>query len=163
MVALAKEAFDRLMPTPNQIAQKKRDDVHVTAADLLRFAPESPITEAGLRLNINVAIQYIGAWLAGQGAVPIYNLMEDAATAEISRSQVWQWIRSTKGRLDDGRTISKAMVAAMIPEEMTKIRALLGDAFGDGRYDEAAAIVAGLVNSDTFTEFLTLPAYQRID
>ncbi|MGH8713251.1 MAG: malate synthase A, partial [Casimicrobiaceae bacterium] len=81
MVGLAREAFDRLMPTPNQIALKKREDVKVSAADLLRFEPEAPITEAGLRLNINVAIQYIGAWLAGQGAVPIYNLMEDAATA----------------------------------------------------------------------------------
>ena len=133
MVELAKEAFDRLMPTPNQIALKKRDDVKVSAADLLRFEPEAPITETGLRLNINVAIQYIGAWLAGQGAVPIYNLMEDAATAEISRSQVWQWIRSSKGKLDDGRAVSKAMVAAMIPEEMGKIRQLLGGAFGDGR------------------------------
>jgi malate synthase len=163
MVELAKEAFDRLMPTPNQIALKKRDDVRVTAADLLRFEPEGPITEAGLRLNINVAIQYIGAWLAGQGAVPIYNLMEDAATAEISRSQVWQWIRSSKGKLDDGRTITKAMVAAMIPQEMDKIRQLLGGAFGEGRYDEAGAIFADLVNDDSFVEFLTLPAYERID
>jgi malate synthase len=163
MVELAKEAFDRLMPTPNQIALKKRDDVKVSAADLLRFEPEAPITEAGLRLNINVAIQYIGAWLAGQGAVPIYNLMEDAATAEISRSQVWQWIRSSKGKLDDGRTVSKAMVAAMIPEEMSKIRQLLGSAFGEGRYEEASVIFADLVNNDNFVEFLTLPAYERID
>ncbi len=163
MVQLAKEAFDRLMPTPNQIALKKRTDVHVTAADLLHFEPESPITESGLRLNINVAIQYIGAWLAGQGAVPIYNLMEDAATAEISRSQVWQWIRSPKGRLDDGRKIDKAMVALMVPEEMTKIRQLLGTAFGDGRYDEAAKIFADLVNNDVFVDFLTLPAYEHID
>ena len=163
MVQLAKEAFDRLMPTPNQIELKKRDDVKVSAADLLRFEPEAPITETGLRLNINVAIQYIGAWLAGQGAVPIYNLMEDAATAEISRSQVWQWIRSSKGKLDDGRTVSKAMVAAMIPEEMSKIRQLLGSAFGEGRYDEASVIFADLVNNDNFVEFLTLPAYERID
>ncbi|MEO8566840.1 MAG: malate synthase A, partial [Betaproteobacteria bacterium] len=163
MVELAKEAFDRLMPTRNQIALKKRDDVKVSADDLLRFEPEAPITEAGLRLNINVAIQYIGAWLAGQGAVPIYNLMEDAATAEISRSQVWQWIRSSKGKLDDGRTISKAMVAAMIPEEIGKIRQLLGSAFGDGRYEEASAIFADLVNNDDFVDFLTLPAYERID
>ena len=163
LVPVAKEAFDRLMPTPNQIATKKREDVTASAKDLLAFEPSAPITEKGLRLNINVAIQYVGAWLAGQGAVPIYNLMEDAATAEISRSQVWQWIRSPKGVLDDGRKITKAMVAAMIPEEMVKIRALLGDAFGEGRYDEAAVIFADLVNNDTFVEFLTLPAYQRID
>jgi malate synthase len=163
LVAVAKEAFDRLMPGPNQIAEKKRGDVHVTAADLLRFEPEQPITEQGVRLNINVAIQYIGAWLAGQGAVPIFNLMEDAATAEISRSQVWQWIRSAKGKLADGRKVSREMVAAMIPEEMGKIRALLGPAFGEGRYDEAAGLFADLVNNDTFVEFLTLPAYERLD
>ena len=163
LVSVAKQAFDRLMPGPNQIAAKKRADVNVSAADLLKFEPEKPITEKGVRLNINVAIQYIGAWLAGQGAVPIFNLMEDAATAEISRSQVWQWIRSPKGVLDDGRKVTKEMVAAMIPEEMEKIRTLLGAAFGGGRYDEAAGIFAELVNSDTFVEFLTLPAYERID
>ncbi len=163
LVPVALEAFDRLMPGPNQIATKKREDVKVGQADLLKFEPSSPITEKGVRLNINVAIQYIGAWLVGQGAVPIFNLMEDAATAEISRSQVWQWIRSPKGVLDDGRKVTKAMVAAMIPEEMQKIRGLLGAAFGDGRYDEAAKIFADLVSSDTFVEFLTLPAYERID
>jgi malate synthase len=163
LVPVALEAFNRIMPTPNQIASKKRDDVRVGAADLVRFEPETPITEKGLRLNINVAIQYIGAWLAGQGAVPIFNLMEDAATAEISRSQVWQWMRSPKGVLDDGRKVTKDMVALMIPEEMKKIRELLGDAFGLGKYDDAAKIFADLVNNDTFVEFLTLPAYERID
>ena len=163
LVPVALEAFDRLMPTPNQIAIRKRDDVKVVAADLVKFEPEQPITEKGLRLNINVAIQYIGAWLAGQGAVPIFNLMEDAATAEISRSQVWQWIRSPKGVLDDGRKVTKDMVAAMIPEEMRKIRDLLGAAFGEGKYDEAAKIFADLVDNDSFVEFLTLPAYERID
>jgi malate synthase len=163
LVPVAKEAFDRLMPEPNQIARNKREDVRVAAADLLRFEPEAPITEAGVRLNISVAIQYIGAWLAGQGAVPIFNLMEDAATAEISRSQLWQWIRSPKGRLADGRKVTKDMVSAMIPEEMQKIRTLLGAAYAEGRYDEAAGIFANLVDSDTFVEFLTLPAYERID
>jgi malate synthase len=163
LVSVAKEAFDRLMPAPNQIAAKRRADVNVSAADLLKFEPEKPITEKGVRLNISVAIQYVGAWLAGQGAVPIFNLMEDAATAEISRSQVWQWMRSPKGVLDDGRRVTREMVAAMIPEEMQKIRALLGPAFGDGHYDEAASIFADLVNNDTFVEFLTLPAYEHID
>ena len=163
LVPVAKEAFDRLMPAPNQIASKKRDDVKTTAADLIKFEPETPITEAGLRLNINVAIQYIGAWLAGQGAVPIFNLMEDAATAEISRSQVWQWMRSPKGKLADGRKITREMVAAMIPEELQKIRTQLGAAYGEGRYDKAAEIFANLVNNDTFIEFLTLPAYELID
>jgi malate synthase len=163
LVPVALEAFDRLMATENQIELKRRDDVKVAAADLLKFEPEQPITEKGLRLNINVAIQYIGAWLAGQGAVPIFNLMEDAATAEISRSQVWQWMRSPKGKLDDGRKVSKPMVAAMIPEELEKIAALLGPAYSEGRYPEAAEIFSELVNDDRFVEFLTLPAYERID
>jgi malate synthase len=163
LVPVAKEAFDRLMPAQNQIATKKRADVNVSAADLLRFEPAQPITENGLRLNINVAIQYVGAWLAGQGAVPIFNLMEDAATAEISRSQVWQWIRSPKGTLDDGRKVTKDLVATLLPEEMAKIRELLGAAYGEGRYETAARIFADLVNDDTFVEFLTLPAYELID
>jgi malate synthase len=163
LVPVAKEAFDRLMPTANQIESKRRTDVNVGAADLLRFEPEKPITERGLRLNINVAIQYIGAWLAGQGAVPIFNLMEDAATAEISRSQVWQWMRSPKGTLDDGRKVTKALVATMLPEELARIRELLGTAYGEGRYDDAAKIFADLVNNDTFVEFLTLPAYELVD
>ena len=163
LVPVAKDAFDRLMPAANQIATRKREDVRVTAADLLKFEPESPITEKGLRLNINVAIQYIGAWLAGEGAVPIFNLMEDAATAEISRSQVWQWMRSTKGKLDDGRKIDSAMVASMIPEEMSRIRGLRGAGEEEARYDEAAKIFTDLVNNDVFVEFLTLPAYEYID
>ncbi|MDE2002344.1 MAG: malate synthase A [Betaproteobacteria bacterium] len=163
LVGVAQEAFDRLMPAPNQIATRRRDDVNVSAADLVQFEPEQPITEKGLRLNISVAIQYVGAWLAGQGAVPIFNLMEDAATAEISRSQVWQWIRSPKGRLDDGRKVTKELVAQMLPEEMTKIRELLGPAYALGRYDVAAKIFADLVNNDTFVDFLTLPAYELID
>jgi malate synthase len=151
------------MPGPNQIMTRKREDVRTTAADLVTFEPETPITERGLRLNINVAIQYVGAWLSGQGAVPIFNLMEDAATAEISRSQVWQWMRSPKGKLDDGRKITREMVAAMIPEELAKIRELLGAAWAAGRYEEAASIFADLVNNDSFVDFLTLPAYERID
>jgi malate synthase len=95
--------------------------------------------------------------------VPINHLMEDAATAEISRSQLWQWIRSPKGVLADGRKVTKAMFAAMVPEEMQKIRALLGADFAAGRYDEAAAILVEIVEDDRFVEFLTLPAYSKID
>jgi malate synthase len=163
LVPIAKAEFDAVMPAPNQIS-RRRDDVNVTAADLLNFGPEAPITENGLRMNINVGIQYIGSWLGGNGCVPIFNLMEDAATAEISRSQIWQWIRSPKGILDDGRKITKEMVAAMIPEELAKIRPYLGEAgWNAGKYDEAAAMFAELSLSDDFVEFLTLPAYERID
>src|SRR5204862_2081720 len=133
-------------------------DVKVSTADLLKFEPEKPITEKGVRLNINVAIQYIGAWLAGQGAVPIFNLMEDAATAEISRSQVWQWIRSPKGVLDDGRKVTKEMVAAMLPQELAKIKA--GGFIG--KFDRAAEIFTRMSTQDEFAEFLTLPLYEEI-
>src|SRR6202007_817987 len=102
-------------------------DVAQRAADLLRFEPEVPITESGLRYNINVGIHYLGSWLGGNGCVPIHNLMEDAATAEISRSQVWQWIRTPKGVLDDGRKVTADMVRAMIPEELTKVKAAAPD------------------------------------
>ena len=111
LVPVAKEVFDRLMPSAEPDRTQKREDVHVGAADLLQLGPSSRSPRRGLRLNIDVAIRYIEAWLAGQGAVPINNLMEDAATAEISRSQVWQWMRSPKGELDDGRKVTRPMVA----------------------------------------------------
>jgi malate synthase len=162
LVPVALEAFDKHMPNPNQI-DRKREDVSLTAKDLLTFEPEGPITEKGLRTNINVGIQYIGSWLAGSGAVPIFNLMEDAATAEISRAQVWQWIRSPKGVLDDGRKVTTEMVHQMIPEEMERIKTLLGDAYSQGRYAEAAQLFERLVTTDEFIEFLTLPGYEYLD
>ncbi len=151
------------MPGPNQIATKKRADVTAGAADLLQFEPEQPVTEKGLRLNINVAIQYIGAWLAGQGAVPIFNLMEDAATAEISRSQIWQWIRSPKGVLEDGRKVTVELFRALLAEELPKVKTYLGDvAWSAGKYEEGAKLFETLIVED-YVEFLTLPAYARID
>jgi len=143
---------------PNQIS-KQRPDVQTTAADLLNFQPETPITEAGLRYNINVGIHYLGAWLAGNGCVPIHNLMEDAATAEISRSQVWQWIRTPKGVLEDGRKVTADMVKAMIPEELVKVKAVAGDGV---TYDRAAQIFEEMSTSDNFAEFLTLPLYEEV-
>jgi malate synthase len=137
---------------------KQRDDVQVTAADLLNFQPETPITEAGLRMNINVGIHYLGAWLAGNGCVPIHNLMEDAATAEISRSQVWQWIRSPKGVLEDGRKVTADMVRTLLPEELAKIKA---GGF-EGHFDRAAVIFEQMSTQDAFAEFLTLPPYEEI-
>ncbi|MET0859006.1 MAG: malate synthase A, partial [Telluria sp.] len=145
---------------PNQL-NKLRPDVDVTAAQLLDFKPEAPITEAGLRYNINVGVHYLGAWLAGNGCVPIHNLMEDAATAEISRSQVWQWIRSDKGVLDDGRKVTADMVRAMIPEELAKVKADAPN--GDNpTYDRAAKIFEEMATSESFAEFLTLPLYEEI-
>jgi len=126
LVSIAMEEFDKVLgDRPNQI-DKQRPDVQASPADLLNFQPEKPITEAGLRMNINVGIHYVGTWLAGNGCVPIHNLMEDAATAEISRSQVWQWIRSAKGVLDDGRKVTVELVRALIPEELEKVKRTVG-------------------------------------
>jgi malate synthase len=152
-----KEFLEVLGDKPNQWS-KRRDDVNVSAADLLNFQPEQPITEAGLRMNINVGIHYLGAWLAGNGCVPIHNLMEDAATAEISRSQVWQWIRSPKGKLDDGRKVTADMVRALVPEELAKIKS---GGF-DGKFDRAAQIFEQMSTQENFAEFLTLPLYEEI-
>ena len=155
--ASMKEFVEVLGDRPNQF-DKQKPEVHVEAADLLRFEPETPITEAGLRMNIGVGIHYLGAWLAGNGCVPIHNLMEDAATAEISRSQVWQWIRTPKGVLDDGRKITAGMVRALVPEELAKIKA---DGF-QGKFDRAAEIFVEMCTKDAFEEFLTLPLYEEI-
>ncbi len=161
LVPVAMEEFVKVLGNrPNQI-DKKRDDVQVSAADLLNFQPEAPITEQGLRMNINVGIHYLGSWLAGNGCVPIHNLMEDAATAEISRSQVWQWIRSPKGVLEDGRKVTAEMVRALIPEELAKVKAVVG---GDTRtYERAARIFEQMSTQETFAEFLTLPLYEELD
>src|SRR3954466_5100566 len=137
LVAIAKRVFDQHMPKANQY-DLHRPDVKVTAQDLLDFQPEKPITEAGLRNNISVGIQYLGAWLAGNGCVPVFNLMEDAATAEISRSQIWQWIRSPKGVLDDGRKVTSDLFRELLREELPKVRAALGEAaWQAGRYGDA--------------------------
>ncbi|MEW6558873.1 MAG: malate synthase A [Pseudomonadota bacterium] len=158
LVQVAMEEFVAVLgDRPNQIG-KTRDDVSVAASDLLDFRPESPITEVGLRNNINVGVHYLGAWLAGSGAVPIHNLMEDAATAEISRSQVWQWIQSPKGVLDDGRKVTAEMVRSLIPEELAKVKAT----GAQGQFDKAAQIFEQMATSETFTDFLTLPLYEEL-
>jgi malate synthase len=162
MVALATEAFDAVMKTPNQI-DKQRADVNIGAADLIDFVT-GPITEAGLRTNISVGIQYIEAWLGGQGAVPIFNLMEDAATAEISRSQVWQWIQREKGVLDDGRKITVELTRRLIGEELEKIKAGYGpEKFAQRNFARAAELFDTLTTSAQFSEFLTLPGYGYLD
>ncbi len=155
--ASMKEFVEVLGDRPNQF-DKQKPEVNVVAADLLNFQPEAPITEAGLRMNINVGIHYLGAWLAGNGCVPIHNLMEDAATAEISRSQVWQWIRTPKGVLEDGRKVTADMVRLFVPEELAKIKA---GGF-EGKFDRAAEIFTQMSTQDAFEEFLTLPLYEEI-
>lgn len=146
---------------PNQF-DKQLPDVNYGAADLLDFRPEGPITETGLRTNINVGIHYLGAWMDGNGCVPIHGLMEDAATAEISRAQVWSWIRSPKGILDDGRKVTADMVRALIPQELDKIKALLGAGYKD-TYMRAANLFGDMCVATELADFLTLPAYERME
>jgi malate synthase len=148
MVAIAGEAFDR----PNQL--DRRIDSGVTRDDMLRLH-EGPRTEAGVRENIRVGAQYIAAWLGGRGAVPLYNLMEDAATAEICRAQLWQWLRFS-APLDDGRALTGDLFAALLDEEMAPLAAI-------PRIGEARALLEGLVRAEDFEEFLTIPAYPLLD
>ena len=163
LVPVAMDAFDRLMPQPNQIA-RRRDDVNVAADRLLAFGPPGPITEEGLITNIEIPVEYMGAWLAGQGAVPIHNLMEDAATAEISRAQVWQWIRSPLGVLDDGRKVTLELVRSLMPQALDRIRASVGEArHAAGRYELAAKLFMELTANDEFADFLTIPCYGYLD
>ncbi len=157
LVPLAREVFDLHMPAPHQI-DKKRLDVTVTAADLLRV-PEGARTEAGLRQNVDVGVRYLEAWLGGSGCVPLHHLMEDAATAEISRTQVWQWIHHG-AHLDDGRAITPEMFRATLEREMLRVRDELGaKRYDAGRFREARDLFERLSTADSCADFLTLPAY----
>jgi malate synthase len=160
LVPIAREIFDAQMPGPNQL-EVKRLDVNVTAEDLLTV-PTGTRTEAGLRHNLRVGVQYLEAWLRGSGCVPLYNLMEDAATAEISRTQVWQWIHHG-ARLDDGRPVTADLFRRALAEEMEGLRAALGpDRFAQGRFAEAVTLFERLSTAETCAEFLTLPAYDAL-
>ncbi len=161
LVAIAMEQFDKYMPMPNQI-HVLREDVNITAADLLQV-PGGDITEAGLRTNISVGIQYMEAWLRGSGCVPINNLMEDAATAEISRTQLWQWIRHPKGILTDGRKVTLELYRQILGEEMGMIEARMGaDRYAQGKFALAAKLFDDIIAKDTLEEFLTLTAYENL-
>jgi malate synthase len=152
LVPIATEIFDQYMPQPNQI-DRKREDVSVTAKDLLTV-PDGDITEDGLRLNVDVGIQYLESWLGGNGCVPIYNLMEDAATAEISRAQVWQWVRHGAS-LKDGRKVNGDLVRQTIAEQLAKFKRRPGD-----HYTEAGKLYEDMMTRADFPDFLTLPAYE---
>jgi malate synthase len=162
-VPIAHEEFVKVLgDRPNQWDKQRTETFG--PADWLNFQPEAPITEAGVRNNINVGIHYLGSWLAGNGCVPIHNLMEDAATAEISRSQVWQWVRSPKGVLDDGRKVTAELVKTLIGEELVKVKATItaqGEA--EATYDQAAKIFEEMSLADNYPEFLTLPLYEAME
>ena len=161
LVPVALQAFDKHMPQANQIS-RQREDVKVGADDLLQV-PAGTITEDGVRGNIRVGIQYLEAWLGGNGCVPLYNLMEDAATAEISRSQIWQWLAHNSA-LADGRKITGALYDEILPQEMARIEKEVGSArFSAGNYSRAAKLFSEMSKAKEFAEFLTLPAYELID
>ena len=160
LVAVAQKEFDRLMPAANQIG-KQLPDFKATADDLLKV-PAGGITEAGLRVNLNVGVQYLASWLSGNGCVPLYHLMEDAATAEISRSQVWQWIRHG-AKLSDGRSITLSFVRQTLSQELQKIRADVQARFSPGKIDLAAKLFDDMFSAEKFVEFLTIPAYEHLD
>lgn len=161
LVAVAMEQFDEHMPTPNQI-DRKRDDVHVTAADLLEV-PIGTITEEGLRMNCSVGVQYIASWLRGNGAAPINHLMEDAATAEISRTQIWQWIRHADGKLVTGEDITAELFKQILAEELDVLKEQFGEEqYNAGKFNEAAEIFTDLILQDEFEEFLTTSSYKKI-
>ncbi|MCA9917573.1 MAG: malate synthase A, partial [Anaerolineales bacterium] len=162
LVAIAKAEFDKVMTGPNQI-DRLREDVQISADDLLTV-PQGHITEAGLRTNIDVGIQYMAAWLDGNGCVPIYNLMEDAATAEISRAQLWQWVHNPGTKLADGRSITPDLIREMMPTVMQQIEGMVGqEQFKQGKYQSASKLFEEIIVGDTFTEFLTLPAYDYLN
>ena len=145
----------------NQL-HRLREDVKVTAADLLKV-PRGTITDAGLRTNLRVGVQYLEAWLRGSGCVPLYYLMEDAATAEISRAQVWQWIRHSAA-LPDGRKITVELARTMLKEELERIRGSIGAAqYAGGQFDLASELFDQIMTSEEFVQFLTLPAYEHLD
>ena len=162
LVQIAREEFDTVLGAkPNQI-ERQRDDVNVTAEQLVEV-PRGRITEEGLRTNIRVGIQYLEAWLGGVGCVPLYNLMEDAATTEISRTQVWQWLHNPRGVLEDGRKVTLPLVRQLVAEELNRIRAERGEErFQNGFFPEATHLFEELVTSDTLEEFLTLKAYDLL-
>ena len=162
LVPIAREIFDRLMPTPNQVT-KLRPDVKVNASDLLQI-PTGTITDEGLRNNVSVSLQYMAAWLSGNGCVPINNLMEDAATAEIARAQIWQWIRHPRGVLTDGRRVTSELFRQYLKEEQGRLARKLGaDAYAKGHFDEAAALLDQITTAPEFHAFLTLGAYRKLD
>jgi malate synthase len=165
LVAVAKGPFDKLLEKKPHQKERLREEVQVAEEDLLNFnIPSAEITEAGLRNNISVALQYLEAWLQGSGAVGIYNLMEDAATAEISRSQVWQWLHHANAALAGGRRISTELYRGLLSEEMEKIKSMVGASkFAAGKYGLARQLFDQLVTAKNFVEFLTVVAYEQLE
>jgi malate synthase len=160
LIETARTAFDAEMTGPNNL-DRLREDVQVNADDLLAV-PTGEITEAGLRQNLNVGVLYLEAWLRGVGCVPLYDLMEDAATAEISRTQIWQWLHHG-ATLNDGRQVTEEFVRSLLAEELASIRQNIGnELYASGKYELSARLFEGLIVQEELEEFLTLPAYAHL-
>ena len=160
LVPVALEQFDKYMPGKNQI--EKQLDVNITKDDLLKV-PEGTITQQGVEKNIDVAIQYLEGWIRGIGCVPLYNLMEDAATAEISRAQVWQWVHTDGVKLEDGREVTLELYTELFQKVLADLRSQLGDkVFEGGKYQQAAELFDNMIRDKDFVDFLTLPAYELV-
>ncbi|MFM8323135.1 MAG: malate synthase, partial [Chloroflexota bacterium] len=161
LVPVAMEVFKNALGDKPHQKDRLREDVHVTGPELITFdIAGGQITEAGLRTNISVGIMYLESWLRGSGAVAIYNLMEDAATAEISRAQVWQWIHNPQTRLADGRPVTKELYRSILPEEIERIKEMYGEKlFNTGKFELAEKLFDELAAGDEFCDFLTLMAY----
>ena len=161
LVPIAREVFDRVMQGPNQV-HRLRDKIAVSAADLLTV-PTGEITAAGLLNNVSVSVQYLAAWLGGNGCVPINHLMEDAATAEIARAQIWQWIHHPKGILADGRRVTIELFRALLQNELERLAALIGaQKFAHSHFRAAAAILDAMTSAAACADFLTLAAYPQL-
>ena len=161
LIPVARAVFDEHMPTPNQIANK-RDDVQVTQENLLRV-PDGQITIAGLRTNIDAALHYMEQWLSGRGAVPHNHQMEDAATAEISRAQLWQWVKHPGGVTDEGIDITAALVSLHVDEALAELKESYGADYATRRYEDAAELLRNMISTDALPTFLTLEAYRKLD
>ncbi|PWT83186.1 MAG: malate synthase A [Acidobacteria bacterium] len=161
LVPVAGKVFDEVLGTRPHQVNRKREDVNVVASQLLEISvPDGEITAQGLRNNVSVALQYLESWLRGVGAVAIFNLMEDAATAEIARSQIWQWLKYGAS-LKDGPSVTRELVAAIATEELSKVRETIGgERFAQSRFSEANALFEQVTLNDQFVEFLTIPAYE---
>jgi len=162
LVGIAKDVFDARMPAANQV-ERRLTDLRIGSADLLAI-PRGAITAEGLRVNVAVGVRYLESWLRGNGCVPIFNLMEDAATAEISRAQIWQWIRHPRGCLSNGEKITAPLVRQVLVQELANLRESLGPRdYASSKFDEAGELFLAVSTSDDFVDFLTLPAYERLE
>ncbi|RMF64689.1 MAG: malate synthase A, partial [Calditrichaeota bacterium] len=165
LVEVAREPFDRKLGDRPHQKHRLREEVNVAAKDLLNVRiPDGEITEAGLRTNLNVGLLYMESWLRGTGAAGIYNLMEDAATAEISRSQVWQWLHHDRAKLSDGRAVTPELYRSFLSEELEQVKSLVGEpAFSAGKFQLASQLLDKIITRDEFTDFLTLVAYEYLN